>query len=406
MSVSDEALDVLVRLIQDVHAGHPSEEAAEQRMRSAAWPAAQDETRRLMGFGLHHVRAGIPATGYLAARLLMALSEQRWGRGTSSPWWQAADLLVESVRLDLVDRPSGSRLRLACAVADEQIETLRQAGDLDELAETMYAAGILRVHPPIAAPLLDDALALRERQIRGQVRGRLFTVDTGGDEDPDAIDVLPHPVDAALEALPYLYGAAGLSRGHERARCLNAVNEALAVLMNDPDAGNWMVDSWLANCRTAAELIDPARDPVNAVRLRRILAHYDAEPAPGTLQELLPMPLPELVRARGERETWAVVDQALCLLRETGRRDLLRQLVTAVHTELPAPRNASSSGSCGTATSTCCPATRRPARPRTPRRRSSARSPRRSRRRTPTPPPSCIWRRICTGPEAPGPPVP
>ncbi|MFI2201330.1 CHAT domain-containing protein [Streptomyces sp. NPDC020192] len=338
MSVSDqrdEALDALVALVRDIHAGHVSEEAAEQRIR-ATWRLTQDQARRLVGFGRHHVRLGITATGYVVARLLLAVSDERWGRGMSSPWWPAADLLVDAVRLDLVERPSGRRLRLACAVADEQIDTLRQAGELDELAETMYAAGILRVHPHIGGPVLDDALALRERQLRGQLRGRMFSNDP--DMGPDSIDALPHPVDAALEALPYLYGAVGLSRGHERARCLNAVNEALAVLMNDPDAGNWMMDSWLANCRTAAGLIDPARDPVNAIRLRRILAHYDAEPPPDTLGELLPMPLSELVGALGERETWAVVHQALGLLRETGRRNALRQLVAAVSTELPAAR--------------------------------------------------------------------
>ncbi|MBW8794331.1 MAG: hypothetical protein JF597_12265 [Streptomyces sp.] len=199
----------------------------------------QDEAHRLVGFGLRHVRHGIPSTGYLVARLLMALSEERWGRGIGSPWWSAADLLVEAVRLDLVDRPSGRRLRLACAVADAQIDALRQSGDLAELAETMFAAGILRVHPHIAGPVLDDALAIRERQLRGRLRSRLFGTDPVG-EDPDDLDALPHPVDAALEALPFLYGAAGLSRGHERARCLNAVNEALAVLMNEPEAGDWL----------------------------------------------------------------------------------------------------------------------------------------------------------------------
>ncbi|MGW7547340.1 CHAT domain-containing protein [Streptomyces sp. NPDC054770] len=344
MSVSDErdeVLDALIGLVRDVHAGHLGEDAADQQIRSAEWPVDEERARLLVGFGLHHVRAGIPSTAYLVARLLMALSEERWGRGMSSPWWQAADLLVEAVRLDLVERPSGSRLRLACAVADEQLETLRQARELDELAETMYAAGILRVHPHIAGPVLDDAVAIRDRQLRGQLRGRLFGADSVGldPDSPDSLDALPHPVDAALEALPYLYGAAGLSSGHQRARCLNAVNEALALLMNDSEAGNWLMDSWLANSRSAAALIDPARDPVNAVRLRRILATYDGRPAPDTLQELLPMPLPELVRLRGERETWGVMHQALPLLRETGRRDLLRELLAAVHAELPEPRD-------------------------------------------------------------------
>ncbi|MEU9342305.1 CHAT domain-containing protein [Streptomyces sp. NPDC048278] len=343
MAVSDErdeVLDALIGLVRDVHAGHLGEDAADQYIRSAPWQVDEEQVLHLVGFGLHRVRDGATVMGYLMARLLMALSEERWGRGMSSPWWQAADLLVEAVRLDLVERPSGRRLRLACAVADEQLETLRQARELDELAETMYAAGILRVHPHIAAPALDDGLAIRDRQLRGQVRGRMFGAGSAG-PDPDSLDALPHPVDAALEALPYLYGAAGLSEGHQRARCLNAVNEALAILMDDSEAGDWVTDSWLANSRSAAALIDPVRDPVNAIRLRRILAIYDGRLGPDSLQELLPKPLPELVRLLGERETWGVMHQALPLLRETGRRDLLRELLAAVHAELPVPRDRS-----------------------------------------------------------------
>ncbi|MFG3295646.1 CHAT domain-containing protein [Streptomyces sp. NPDC048179] len=331
-----EVRDALFDLVQDVHWHHLSEEAAEQHIRSAAWPVDQDLARRLVASGLRYVQDGSPSTGYLMARLLMALSEERWGRGMSSPWWLAADLLVESVRLDLVDRPSGKRLRLACAVADEQIETLRQAGELDELAQTMYAAGILRVHPHLLGPGPDDVTTIRERQIRSQLRDRLFSTDPD-DVDPESIDAMPHPVDDALEALPYLFGALGLSRGHERGRCLNGVNEAL-ILLSQPEGEGWVTDLYQENYKAAARLIDPARDPVNALRLRRVLANSGGEPMPDTLEELLPMPLPELLRVLGERETWAVMEQALPLVRQSGRRDLLRQLVTAAHTELPAPR--------------------------------------------------------------------
>ncbi|MCX4760611.1 CHAT domain-containing protein [Streptomyces sp. NBC_01275] len=343
----DEAFDAVVRLVRDIHAEHMGEEAAERQVRSPRWALTEGAARSLVGFGYRHVREGIPSTGHLIARLMLAAADARWGRGTASPWWHAADLLVEAARLDLIDRPSGDRLRLACAVADEQIDTLRREANLDELAETMYAAGILRVHPHIGRSPLDGTGLLRERQVRGLLRGRFFTGGSGdgaaadtdslGTEslDPDALDALPHPVDAALEALPYLYGAVGLSRGHLRARCRHAVNEALSILMNNPDAEGWTMDAWLANSRAAARSIDPALDPVNAIRLRRILAHYDGERPPATLGELLPVPLAELVRTRGERETWAVAEQALCLLRETGERDLLRELVAAVYAQLP-----------------------------------------------------------------------
>ncbi|MER5431578.1 CHAT domain-containing protein [Streptomyces sp. NPDC002588] len=339
MAVRDqgsEGVDAVVDLVRDIHAGHLSEEAAEQHVRSPEWALTEDEARSLVGLSFQYVRRGIPSTGYLLARLALAASDVRWGRGTTSPWWLAADLLVESVRLDLIERPSGARLRLACAVADEQIETLRRAGDLDELAETMFAAGILRVHPHIGRPPLEGPGHLQDRQVRALLRNRLYTTQPGDDtDDGDALDALPHPVDAALDALPYLYGSVGLSQGHLRARCLSAVNEALAILDNDPAAKDWLTDAWLANSRAAAGLIDPERDPVTAIRLRRVLAHYDGEPPPATLLELLPMSLTDMVERYGERETGAVVDQALCLLRETGRREQLRALVAAVYAELP-----------------------------------------------------------------------
>ncbi|MGW5617563.1 CHAT domain-containing protein [Streptomyces sp. NPDC003877] len=332
----ERVIDAFVDLVRDIHAGHLSLETAELRVRSPQWQLTEHQVTLLVSVGYQEVNRGDPASGYLLARLVLAVADARWGHAHASAWWLGADLLVEAVRLDLIDRPSGSRLRLACSVADEQIATLRQVGDLEELAETMYAAGILRVHPHIGRPVAhDDPSSFHERHVRGLLRTQVFAGNEG--EGDDSLDALPHPVDAALEALPYLYGAVGLSWGHLRARCLNAVNEALSLLMEGPDAKDWLRDACLANSRAAARLLDPAQDPVNWTRLRRILVAYDDQAPPATLQEVLPLPLSDLVERFGRREAGAVADQALCLLRETGNREALRELVAAVHTELTPP---------------------------------------------------------------------
>ncbi|CAL9440053.1 hypothetical protein SUDANB145_02227 [Streptomyces sp. enrichment culture] len=334
------AIDAVVTLVREIHAGHLSEEAATERMRDPQRKLTKKQALTLVNIGYQQVRAGVPSSGYLLARLVLAASDVRWGRGRTSPWWGAADLLVEATRIDLVARPSAARLQLACSVADEQIATLRKEGDLEELAETMYAAGILRVHPHIGRPLVrDDPTVQNERHVRAAVRSSLFaSLDAWSSEEDGLVpDLLPSPVDAALEALPYLYGAVGLSSGHLRGRCLNSVNEALALLMREPDARYWLSAAALANSRSTARLLDRKRDPVNWVRSRRILAEYDGETPGATLDEVLPMPLPDLVRMVGERETWAVADQALCLLREARSREGLRALVDAVHTHIPVP---------------------------------------------------------------------
>ncbi|MFI9153203.1 CHAT domain-containing protein [Streptomyces sp. NPDC053367] len=332
-AVDSGAIDGVIELVREIHAGHLSLDTAESRVRSPQWQLTEQEAAVLVSVGLRQVHLGIPESGYLLARLILAAAEERWGRTHTSPWWGAADLLVEAVRLDLVERPSGNRLRLACSIADEQIATLRELGELEEMADTMYAAGILRIHPHTGRPVThDDPSSFRERQVRGLIRSQFYSGEIT--EDEESLDNLPHPVDAALEALPYLYGAAGLSQGHLRARCLNAVNEALSLLMQEPDPQDWMRDAWLANSRAAAELLDPAKDPVNWTRLRRILVALDGQAPPTTLDEALPMPVSELVERFGKREAGAVTDQVLCLLRETGNREALRQVVAAVHAEL------------------------------------------------------------------------
>ncbi|MGA5552698.1 CHAT domain-containing protein [Streptomyces pseudogriseolus] len=339
----EAAIDSVVVLVQDIHAGHLSEEAAEERVRSPQWEMTERQARLLVGLGRVQNRAGVSASGYLLARLVLAASDARWGRGISSPWWQAADLLVDSVRIDLANRPSASRLQLACDIADQQIATLQQEGRLEELAETMFAAGILRVDPHLGRPLLthDGPSSHRARHIRYLQRQQVVTNSDckeceGGDSE-HLHDVLPHPADAALEALPYLYGAVGLSHGHLKGRCLAALNRALSVLMFEPEPREWLADMMWANSRVAADLIDPARDPIAWTRMRRIVANHDDSTVPASLAQVLPLSLSELVEKHGVRVAWGTVHQALGLLRETGNRDLLRELVSAVHRELPTP---------------------------------------------------------------------
>ncbi|MFI9730946.1 CHAT domain-containing protein [Streptomyces sp. NPDC052092] len=333
--------EAIRQLAAEIINGQISEKTAVDRVRRPQLRLAKDQAQWLTSLASAMVMDGQPSIGYLIARLVVEASEVRWGRKRHSPWWRAADVLVEAARLDLISNPDVERLRFACAIADDQIAQLKRSGSLNELAETMYAAGILRLHPHIGRPIMhDDVATLYERTLRTVDRTRLLTgpdVSAPGAEElfPGAP---PSPLQAAQEALPYLYGAVGLADGHLRARCLNAVNEALILLNEAPEESPWLLDAIRDNCRASADLLDQKLDPVNWIKTRRILAHFEErQPDPTSLDKLLPTPLAQMLRERGERETRAVLNQALALLKEAGAREELRVLLDSIGTHLPTP---------------------------------------------------------------------
>ncbi|MFG3055898.1 CHAT domain-containing protein [Kitasatospora sp. NPDC048239] len=330
---NDPAVRAAIGLVRDVQGHHLSETTAVERVRDRTWELTEEQARYLVRVGIGLTRNADASAGYLLARLVLEAADVRWGRGRQSPWWWAADQLVESARLLLVAEPDGARLRHACTIADEQIRTLRADRELDELAETMYAAGILRVHPFIGVPraglppeeLLARQLARAERRV---------PFDRGAEPD-GTLGGMPHPGNAALEALPYLYGAVALSEGHLRGRCLTGLGEVLALLSQTAGDAPWIDDEVLRVGREAVALLDPALDPYNRIRLLRMVAAADRAPVPRTVHEVLGLPVADLVRLRGSREAGAVVDQALCLFREAGNTEALRALVAEVYADLP-----------------------------------------------------------------------
>ncbi|MFF2043572.1 CHAT domain-containing protein [Kitasatospora sp. NPDC058170] len=330
---SDPAVRAVIGLVRDVHGHHLSEATAVERVRDRSWELTEDQARYLVRVGIGHTRSTQASGGYLLARLVLEAADVRWGRSRQSPWWWAADQLVESARLLLVAEPDGARLRLACAIADEQIRTLRADRELDELAETMYAAGILRLHPfmGVARAGLPPEELLARQLARAERRAPF-----GRGAEPDGKPGgMPHPRDAALEALPYLYGAVALSEGHLRGRCLTGLGEGLALLSRTAGDAPWIDDEVLRVAREAAALLDPALDPYNRIRLLRMVAAADRSPVPRTVHEVLGLPVADLVRLSGSREAGAVVDQALCLFREAGNSEALRALVAEAYADLP-----------------------------------------------------------------------
>ncbi|WP_406193669.1 CHAT domain-containing protein [Kitasatospora sp. NBC_01560] len=351
----DPAVQAVLGLVRDVHAHHLSETAAVALVRDPAWVMTEQHAAFLTLLSDAHARAADPSGGYLLARLVLEAADVRWGRSRESMWWAAADRVVECARLLLVTEPDGARFRHACAVADEQIGTLRADRELEELAETMFAAGLLRVHPftGIArAGLPPEELLARQRE-RETLR-RPFARGS----DPDGLPHgMPDAAESALDALPYLYGAVGLSEGHRRGRCLVALGEALALLAHTGMGAPWIDEELLRSARQAVALLDPAQDPYNRIKLMRLLSPADRAPddrapddrapddrAPArhvpagprqTVHDLLGGPVADLVRRLGGREAGAVVDQALCLFREQGDTAALRALLDEAHAALP-----------------------------------------------------------------------
>lgn len=180
------------------------------------------------------VAAGAPHDAVPALTLALEAARSRWGAGQGTPWWWAADAYVEAGRLALIEAADGLLFRRACAVADEQISVLRdsdRAEDIAELAETLFAAGLLRVSPYVgqmSGLSFESANDLwRER------RARHRSIHLDGSLAAESAE-MPLPLAAAEEALRYLREAADLSREHNRGRVLKALTEDPAAPHRGP----------------------------------------------------------------------------------------------------------------------------------------------------------------------------
>ncbi|MEU0159176.1 CHAT domain-containing protein [Streptomyces sp. NPDC006261] len=282
---------------------------------------------------LRLVRTGTPREAVPALTLALEAARSRWGAGQGTPWWWAADAYVEAGRLALIDGADGILFGRACAVADEQIAVLRDGGraeDVAELAETLFAAGLLRVSPYLgnmSGLSFESAHHLwRDRQVR---HNAVHADDSVASETAE----MPPPLVAAEEAVRYLREAADLSREHERGRVLKALAEALSMLAGLKQEPR--DDEIRAAAREAFDLLDPVRDPLTHLYLLRILCLLGELSLPSDLQDMLPLPLAAVRDRRGMREAASVFAEALTLAEEARRPDLEFQLIEVADRELP-----------------------------------------------------------------------
>ncbi|MEU8628848.1 CHAT domain-containing protein [Streptomyces sp. NPDC048669] len=325
--------EALVRLAAQLSSRVVSESEAVRRVKDQSLDLSEAAIGSVVSGAMRLVAAGEPHDAVPALTLALEAARSRWGAGHGGPWWWAADAYVEAGRLALTEVADGLLFRRACAVADEQISVLRgsdRAEDIVELAETLFAAGLLRVSPYVgemSGLSFESANDLwRERRARHR---SIHLDDSLAAESAE----LPPPLAAAEEALGYLREAAGLSREHNRGRVLKALAEALSLVAGLKQES---YDAEItAAAREAFDLLDPVRDPLSRLYLLRVLRLLGELSLPGDLQDVLPLPLAAVLERQGVHEAASVFAEALTLAEEARRPDLEFQLLRATDRELP-----------------------------------------------------------------------
>ncbi|MET9429100.1 CHAT domain-containing protein [Streptomyces sp. NPDC003036] len=306
------------------------EDEAVQRVVAPAFPLSKEAVGSVVTGAMGLVGSGAPEDAVPTLTLALEAATARWGTGPESPWWQAADAYVEAARLSLVRRPDGILFRRAHDVVRAQIEVLREHNKTDELAETLFAAGLLHLSPyfgELPGLTFSSALSLwQDRQIRYR---SLHPDDSPHTAGPD----MPPAAEAAEAAVRYLRDAAALSSGHALGRVLRSLAEALSFLAGVRQQ-SYDREILLA-ARKAFDVLDPRRDPLSRLYVLRILYRFGELALPDAPLGLLPVPL-SVIRARqGEHEASCVFAEALTLAAEAHRLDLQAQLLEAADRELP-----------------------------------------------------------------------
>ncbi|MEU5431193.1 hypothetical protein AB0H73_37080 [Streptomyces olivoreticuli] len=306
------------------------EAEAVRRVVAPAFTLSKEAVRSVVTGAMGLVGSGAPEDAVPALALALEASSGRWGTGPESPWWGAADAYVEAARLSLVKRPDGMLFRRAHDVALAQIEVLRERNETDELAETLFAAGLLHLSPyfgELPGLAFDSALSLwRDRQSRYQSLHPDDPTHTPGAD-------MPPPAEAAAAAVGYLQNAADLSSGHALGRVLRSLAEALSFLAGMQEQ-SYDREILLA-ARKAFDVLDPRRDPLSRLYVLRILHRFGELALPGALLGLLPVPLSVIRERQGEHEASCVFAEALTLANEAHHLDLQAQLLDAADRELP-----------------------------------------------------------------------
>ncbi|WP_327417290.1 CHAT domain-containing protein [Streptomyces sp. NBC_01233] len=309
------------------------EAEAVRRVVDPAFALSKEAVTSVVTGAARLVGSGAPQDAVPVLTLVLEAASTRWGTGPESPWWQAADVYVEAVRLSLVTRPDGLLFRRAHDTVRIQIDALRAspgADAKDELAETLFAAGLLHLSPYFGElPGLDFAGALALREERGKRHRSLHPDDPAHAAGPD----MPSPADAADGAVAYLMDAAVLASGHELGRVLKALAEALSFLAGMRERS--YDGEILLAARKAFDVLDPRRDPLGWLYVLRLLYRFGELALPAGLPGLLPVPLAAVRERQGDHEASCVFAEALTLAQEAHRVDLQARLLAAADRDLP-----------------------------------------------------------------------
>ncbi|WP_282704167.1 CHAT domain-containing protein [Streptomyces sp. CC219B] len=326
----------LTDLARQVSSRIVTESEAVRRVRERSFELSEAAVDSVVFGALRLVREGMPGDAVPALTLALEAARSRWGTGQGTPWWWAADAYVEAGRLALIEAADGRLFRRACAVADEQISVLRhhdRAEDVAELAETLFAAGLLRLSPYVgqmSGLTFESAHDLwRDRQ----ARHRSVHPDDSLPSDPPDTAEMPPPQAAAEEALTYLREAADLSRGHNRGRVLKALAETLSLAAGLAQESR--DEEIRIVVREAFDLLDPTRDPLAHLYLLRVLRFLGELSLPDDLRDVLPLPLSAVREQLGAQEAASVFAEALTLAEEARRPDLEFRLIEAADRALP-----------------------------------------------------------------------
>lgn len=310
-----------------------TESEAVRRVKDPSLVLSEGAVASVVSWALRLVGAGEPRDAVPALTLALEAARTRWAARQGTPWWWAADAYVEAARLALIDMADGQLFRRACAVADEQIAVLRDGGraeDATELAETLFAAGLLRVSPYLGSMsglTFESAQDLwRERQARHR------SVHPDDSVAPETAE-MPPPLVAAEGAVRYLREAADLSHGHMRGRVLKALAEVLSMRAGLTHESH--DEEIRAAAREAFDVLDPVEDTLTHLYLLRILCLFGELSLPDGVEDVLPLPLAVIRDRQGTREAASVFAEALTLAEEARRPDLEFQLIEAADRDLP-----------------------------------------------------------------------
>ncbi|MEV0535581.1 CHAT domain-containing protein [Kitasatospora sp. NPDC050463] len=299
-----------------------AEDEALRQVGEPSFELSELAVHAVVATALDLVRSGSPRRAVTLLTLALEAAHRRWGPDRHTPWWPVADAYVEAARLALVELPDGALLDRAREVVGRQIDALRRsdaAEDATELAETLFADGLLCV-TPYTGELADLSFAAAQQLwLDREARQRAaHAADREGSAMPD-------PRTAVEEAVVRLREAAGLSEGHQRGRALKALAEALSLLAGL--TGESHDREITVAAREAIEALDSLRDPLGYLYLLRVLFMVGELALPGELDGLLPVPLDEVRDQHGEQEAASLFAEALTLAAAAGRRDLEAELL-------------------------------------------------------------------------------